>query len=142
MIRLNKLASELAMAAGVRGATDVTGYSLLGHGLEMAQASGIRLRFSLAKIPFTRGARKYAEQWTFPGGTSDNRLYYGSQVAFDPGIDEAWQMLLFDAQTSGGLLCAVSPDRLAGLLERAEEADQPLWVIGEVLTGAGIQVVE
>jgi selenide,water dikinase len=142
MTRLNKLASELALTAGVRGATDVTGYSLLGHGLEMAQASGVRLRFSLAKIPFTRGARKYAEKWTFPGGTSDNRLYYGSQVAFDPGIDEAWQMLLFDAQTSGGLLCAVPPDRLAGLLEQAVQADQPLWVVGEVLAGAGIQVVE
>ena len=142
MTRLNKLASELALTAGVRGATDVTGYSLLGHGLEMAQASGVRLRFSLAKIPFTRGARKYAEKWTFPGGTSDNRLYYGSQVAFDPGIDEAWQMLLFDAQTSGGLLCAVPPDRLTGLLEQAVQADQPLWVVGEVLAGAGIQVVE
>jgi selenide,water dikinase len=141
MKRLNKFASELAVAAGVRAATDVTGFSLLGHGLEMADASGVRLRFSLAKIPFTAGAHKYAGQWAFPGGASDNRLYYGPQVQFDPSITEMEQMLLFDAQTSGGLLCAVSPGSLAAMLTQAEQVGQPFWVVGEVLTGAGIQVV-
>ena len=141
MKRLNKTASELAVAAGLRGGTDVTGFSLLGHGMEMADASGVRLRFSFGKIPFTRGARGYAEEWIFPGGTSDNRLYYGQRVQFAPHIDEPSQMLLFDAQTSGGLLLAVPAASLDALLAQAEAAAQPLWVVGEVLEGSGIEVI-
>ena len=137
---LNKSAAELAQYAGVRGGTDVTGFSLLGHGLEMANASGVALRFSYAKIPFTRGAQHYSEEWVFPGGSSDNRLYYGEHVHFDPQIPEHSQMLLFDAQTSGGLLLAVPADRLPAMLERAAEISQPLWEIGEVVSGSGVEV--
>jgi selenide,water dikinase len=106
MRRLNKTASELALEFDLKGGTDITGFSLLGHGLEMADASKVGFRFFYDKMPFTRGAKKYAEQWIFPGGTMDNRLYYGEHVRFDRSIDEASQMLLFDAQTSGGLLLA------------------------------------
>jgi selenide,water dikinase len=91
-------------------------------------------------MPFTRGARRYADQWIFPGGSADNKLFYGDQVHFDPQIDEASQMLLFDAQTSGGLLLAVPPAKLASFISRAAEVEQPVWVVGEVLAGAGIQV--
>jgi selenide,water dikinase len=140
MKRLNRTASELALEAGVRSGTDITGFSLLGHGLELANASSVALRLSFAKIPFTRGAQHYAEEWTFPGGSSDNRLYYGAQVYFDPQIPEHAQMLLFDAQTSGGLLLAVPADRLPAMLDRAAQEGQPLWEIGEVIEGTGIQV--
>lgn len=141
MKRLNRTASELALEFGVRGGTDVTGYSLLGHGLEMANASQVGLRFSLGKIPFTRGAQRYAADWIFPGGSSDNRLYYGSQVRFAAGIDETSQMLLFDAQTSGGLLIAVPADQLEALLGRAAEVGQVFWEVGEVIEGTGIEVL-
>jgi selenide,water dikinase len=141
MKQLNKVAAALALEFGLHGGTDVTGFSLLGHGLEVAQASGVRLRFAYDKIPFTRGARRYAEEWTFPGGASDNRLYFGPHVRFAPGIDEASQMLLFDPQTSGGLLLAVPPSKLDGLLKRAAEVGQALWVIGEVVEGMGIEVL-
>lgn len=141
MKRLNQQAGELAVEFGLRGGTDVTGFSLLGHGLEMANASGVGLRFFFERIPFTRGARRYASEWIFPGGSADNKLFYGSQVRFAPGIDDASQMLLFDAQTSGGLLLAVPPQRLEGLLERAAQVGQPLWVVGEVISGAGIEVL-
>jgi selenide,water dikinase len=140
MSRLNDRASRLALQAGVRAATDVTGYGLLGHGLELAQASGVRLHFYFEKIPFVRGAHRYAQEWIFPGGSSDNRLYYGANVHFAPQIDEPSQMLLFDAQTSGGLLLAVPPDRLDPLLKRAAQVGQPLWVVGECLPGTGIEV--
>jgi selenide,water dikinase len=140
MKRLNKQASELAVEFGVRSGTDITGYSLLGHAWEMAQASGVGLRFEMEKIPFTRGARSYAQQWIFPGGSSDNRLYYEAHVRFGSHIPETDQMLLFDAQTSGGLLLAVPGDRLDGLLRRSEQLGQPLWVIGEVVAGSEIQV--
>jgi len=141
MKRLNRSAGELAVEIGVRGGTDVTGFSLLGHGWEMAEASGVGLRFYFGKVPFTRGARRYASEWIFPGGSSDNRLYYGEHVQFAPGIDEPSQMLLFDAQTSGGLLLSVPPEKLDGLLRRAAQVGQMLWEVGEVIEGTKIEVV-
>lgn len=142
MKRLNKTAAELAVEFGLRGGTDVTGFSLLGHACEIADASGVRLRFFFDQIPFIRGARGYAEQWIFPGGSVDNRLYYGSQVDFAPQISEACQMLLFDAQTSGGLLLCVPDEKLSSLLQRAAQVGQPLWEVGEVIQGQGIEVLE
>jgi len=141
MKKLNKVASELALEFNLQGGTDVTGFSLLGHSCEMAEASNVRLRFSFSKIPFISGARRYAEESIFPGGTFDNRLYFGSNVHFDPSLDEASQMLLFDSQTSGGLLLSVSPGKLDALLSRAKQLEQPVWVIGEVIQGKGIEVI-
>lgn len=140
MSRLNKTASELALDFGVHGATDITGFSLLGHAHEMAATSGVALRFNFSQIPFISCARKYAESWTFPGGSSNNRLYFEKHVTFDKSIDEENRMLLFDAQTSGGLLLAVPSERLDALLSRAKELDQPLWHVGEVTLGSGITV--
>jgi selenide,water dikinase len=142
MKRLNKTAAELAVEFGLHGGTDITGFSLLGHASEIANASGVRLRFFYDHIPLTRGAQSYAQQWIFPGGSMDNRLYYGSQVHFAAEIDEASQMLLFDAQTSGGLLLSVPAEKLTALLRRAAVLSQPLWVIGEVIEGQGIEVVQ
>jgi selenide,water dikinase len=147
MKRLNKEASELAVELGLRGGTDITGFSLLGHGLELADASSshlsrpVGLRFFFEKIPFTRGARRYADEFIFPGGSSDNRLYYGSRVSFAQHIDEPSQMLLFDAQTSGGLLLAVPADKVDVLQARAAQVGQLLWVVGEVTDRDGIEVL-
>ena len=140
MKRLNKDAAELAVELGVSGGTDVTGFSLLGHGWEMAEASGVGMRFIYDKIPFIRGAQHNAERFIFPGGSSDNRLYYGQHVNFSPEISESSQMLLFDAQTSGGLLLAVPSEILPDMQVRAEEVGQALWVIGEVIEGEAIEV--
>jgi len=140
MKKLNRTAAELALEFDLHGGTDVTGFSLLGHAYEMAQTSGVGIRFHYAKIPFLSGARKYAEEHIFPGGAYDNRLYFGSFVHFNPELDEASQMLLFDPQTSGGLLLTVPPDRLDALLARAARLEQPLWVIGEVVQADGIEV--
>jgi len=140
MTRLNRTAARLAVEFGLSAATDVTGFSLLGHGLEMAQASGVALQFDYAQIPFVSGAHKYAKMWTFPGGASDNRVYFNANVTFAPTIDEVSQMLLFDPQTSGGLLLGVPQEKLVAFLARAEELNQPVWVIGEVHQGSGILV--
>ena len=140
MSSLNKTASELALEFGVRGATDITGFSLLGHAYEMAETSGVGLCFNLSEIPMISCARKYAESWTFPGGSADNKLYFEKHVTFDEGIDEENKMLLFDAQTSGGLLLSVPSEKLDALLTHAKELDQPLWHIGEVVAGDGIRV--
>jgi selenide,water dikinase len=141
MKRLNRQAAELATDFDLRGGTDVTGFSLLGHASEVAQASRVRLRLEFDRIPFVRGARHYAQLFIFPGGASDNRLFFGKQVQFPAGMDEPSQMLLFDPQTSGGLLLCVPPGKLEALLERAAQAGQLLWPIGRVLEGAGIEVV-
>ena len=141
MKRLNRAAGELALEFGLRGATDITGYSLLGHGFEMAQASGVGLRFSFKRIPFTRGARRYAQAFIFPGGASENRQYFGPHARFSAEIDESEQMLLFDPQTSGGLLLAVPPVKLEPLFQRAAQFGQLLWEVGEVVAEEGIEVV-
>jgi selenide,water dikinase len=141
MRRLNKLPAELARELGLRSATDVTGFGLLGHAWEMAQASGVGFIFEFERIPFTRGARRYALEWTFPGGSSDNQLFFGPHVRFDAALDKAFQMLLFDAQTSGGLLLSVPSGQLDDLLERAARVGLPLWEIGEVVSGSEIVVI-
>jgi len=140
MKRLNRSASELALEFGVSGGTDITGFSLLGHGYEMAQASGVGLQFSFESIPILSGAQRYAQEWIFPGGSTDNRAYFGPHVKFEPQIDEPSQMLLFDAQTSGGLLLAAAPENVAPLLARAEQVGQAFWEIGQVVTGDSIEV--
>jgi selenide, water dikinase len=141
MKRLNREAARLALAFNLRGATDITGYALLGHAAEMAALSRVQLRFAYSQIPFIRCADKYARQWAFPGGASDNSLFFSQQVRFAPDISEAERMLLFDPQTSGGLLLAVPGDVFDAFMARAAEIDQPAWVVGEVLEGAGIEVV-
>jgi selenide, water dikinase len=140
MSRLNKEASRLATEFDLRSGTDVTGFSLLGHGMEMADASGVKFIFKFSQIPFISCARKYAGMWTFPGGTSDNRAYFGPRVAFDTGINEMEQMLLFDAQTSGGLLLAIPQEKTDNFMARASEIQQPAWVIGKVISGSGLSV--
>jgi selenide,water dikinase len=141
MKRLNRDAARLGLDFSVRGATDVTGFSLLGHAWEMAAASGVGLRFDWENVPFTSGAFKYASDFIFPGGASDNRLYFEPHITFTRDLSESARLLLFDPQTSGGLLMAVPPGNLGAMLTRADEIDQPLWVVGEVVEGDHIEIV-
>ena len=138
MKRLNREAAKLAVEFELRGGTDITGFGLLGHAWEIAQASGVGLHFAFEKIPFVHGAKDYAAEWIFPGGAADNRLFYGPHVRFSHAVDEPSLMLLYDPQTSGGLLLCVPAEKLEALLVRAEEIGQPLWVVGEVVEGDGI----
>ena len=141
MKKLNREAGALAGEFGLHGATDVTGFSLLGHGCEMAAASAVGFRLEMEKIPFVSCAHKYAGLWMFPGGAADNSLFFGPRVRFKAGIPEESQMLLFDPQTSGGLLLAVPEPKLKAFLKRAREMDQPAWEIGVAVEGEGIDVV-
>ena len=141
MKRLNRTAGRLANEFGLRGGTDITGFSLLGHGLEMADASHISLKLSFEKIPFTAGARRYAEMGCFAGGAFDNKLHFEAKVTFADSIDEEDQMLLFDPQTSGGLLLGVPQEKIDGFVTRAHELNQQVWVIGEAAEGTGIEVI-
>lgn len=140
MERLNRDAARLAVEFGLRAATDITGFSVLGHGWEMVQAAGVGLQIDFEQVPFVSGAKKYAQDWTFPGGAFDNRVYFGPHVNFDPGIPEEFQMLLFDPQTSGGLLIGVSEETIGGFMSKALAEGIPVWEIGEVVPGDRISV--
>lgn len=139
---LSDRVSALAVGARVRAATDITGFGLLGHAHELATISGVRLRFYLRSIPFMAGADQYARAGAWPGGSADNMRFFGHGVEFSTEIDEIPQMLLFDAQTSGGLLLSASKAALEGLLAEAQAQDLPIWPIGQVMEGEGIQVLD
>ncbi len=140
MARLNQGAARLIQEIGVNACTDITGFALLGHGMEMAEKSGVRLRFRLSDLPFLPGAHEYAEQWLFPGGACRNEDAYSAQVAFAPDIPDETRRLLFTPETSGGLLIAVPPQRLEALQAAFAGAKDPCWIVGEVLEGSGIDV--
>ena len=140
MKKLNKAAGALAVEFRLRGGTDITGFSLLGHASEMAAASRVGIRFFVDKLPFVACAHKYAGMGTFAGGLFDNYKHFGPLVRFAPDISEETRMLLFDPQTSGGLLLAVPRRKLADFLKRAGEINQPAWVVGQAFEGEGIEV--
>ncbi len=139
MSRLNKAAGQLAVEFGTRGGTDITGFGFLGHAFEMAEASGVSLQIDFSALPFLSGALKYAEQGIFPGGAFDNKSHFEGGVDFGD-LDEPSQMLLFDPQTSGGMLFGVDREKLSALEARAQELNQPIWVVGEARQGKGIEV--
>jgi selenide,water dikinase len=142
MSRLNRDAAEMAVASGITAGTDITGFGFLGHALELAQASEVGLKLWLSSVPFFQGALGYAKQGHFPGGSNDNKLFFGGRVQFETGIDEYRQMLLFDAQTSGGLLLAIRPEMVDRFLTAAKEKNQPAWLVGEVIAGEAIEVTQ
>jgi selenide,water dikinase len=142
MKQLNQNASQLAVEFDLRGGTDITGFGFLGHAMEMAEASNAALNFEFANIPFIAGARKYAEMGCFPGGAFDNKMHFESRVEFAEEIDEQNQMLLFDPQTSGGLLLGVPAEKLESFTKRAIELSQTIWVVGRVTSGSGIHVAQ
>ena len=131
MKRLNRNAAQAAQrAGGVKAVTDITGFGLLGHGIEMAKASGYKLVFEYSQIPFI-----------FPGGSINNKLYFEPDVSFAPSVADDQRMILWDAQTSGGLLLAIPADRLDEFRTFCAELEQPAWVIGQVVEGQGIEVL-
>jgi selenide,water dikinase len=144
MATLNRAASDAMLEVGVRAATDVTGFGLLGHLAEMTTGSGVAARVSASTVPVIEGARELAHADVVPGGTRRNHAGVAGVVRWPATMAEAEQLLLSDAQTSGGLLLAVAPERAealraalgrVGTLAAAE--------IGEIFSGDGwIEVVE
>lgn len=144
MKRLNRAAAQAGqLVGGLKAVTDITGFGLLGHAMEMTRASGYKFVFEINQIPLLDGAATYAADFIFPGGMSNNKTYFEQDVTFTPGISEDRQWLLWDPQTSGGLLMAVPPERLDDFLSacQADGRNQAAWVIGEVITGTGIEVL-
>jgi selenide,water dikinase len=146
MLRLNRAAAEVAQEAGARGATDVTGFGLLGHAAEMAQASGTGLAFRARDLPLLPGALALAERGQWSGGMKRNRLHLEAllgargHLALDPALGEAMTGLLFESETSGGLLFGVDADRVADVHAGFARRDEPCWDVGEVVAEPGIAI--
>jgi cysteine desulfurase NifS/selenium donor protein len=121
MAALNRAASELMQEVGAHACTDVTGFGLLGHLLEMLSASGVSADVNSGDVPFLDGVFELAASGVVPGGTKDNTDHVSPQVEYAEGVSGTVRLLLNDAQTSGGLLIAVAgdqADRLLSALER------------------------
>lgn len=136
MLTLNRAGGEAAARFGVTGGTDVTGFGLLGHSWEMARASRVRLRLESARVPAIAGALDYAAMGLVPAGTWDNQNFCDKILTIAPGVGPEVISLLADAQTSGGLLLAVPPDRAEDLVAELRAKDAPrAAVIGQVTEG-------
>lgn len=131
MSMLNKYAAETARRFDtIHACTDITGFSLLGHGSEMQDGSGCSLHFDTHKVPVIDGALEYAEMGFVPNLAYMNRGYLEGKIKFTDGISEAMQDIMYDPQTSGGLLFAVSENDSGRLLEELRENYSDASVIG------------
>ncbi len=143
MLTLNRRPSQIFVSLGVRACTDVTGYGLLGHALEMADASGVSIEIDVEKVPLLQGAYEYAQRGILPGGAWRNRDHLlppdgEPRVYYPPGIPEPILHLLYDPETSGGLLAAVPLSRIEALEDQFEASNLPLWIVGRVREGRDI----
>jgi selenide,water dikinase len=140
MLTPGKYAAEAMREFDVKGATDVTGFALLGHLWEMARASKVSIELDSKAVPLLDGALELAGKGLLTGGDKTNRQYVGEDVQIDEGIDPNLVKLLFDPQTAGGMLIAISADRAEPLLARLRENYRRVTVIGRV-TEAGARSI-
>jgi selenide,water dikinase len=134
MVRLNARAMQAMTPTTVHACTDITGFGLLGHASEMANGAGLSFRLSYSQIPVLPGAKDYAAMGMVPAGGYCNRDYFGKAISFASQIPEMEQILLFDPQTSGGLLIALAAADAEKLLRNLKDLGiQESAIIGEVL---------
>lgn len=135
MTSLNKTAKEVFAAYPIHCCTDVTGFSLAGHGLEIAKASGVTLEFWTDRLPLLPDVLEYASMGLVPEGTYRNKKYQKPDAAIEEAVSEAMEDVIFDPQTSGGLLVCVEEKYAQEILDRLSEAGlkTPAAVVGKVL---------
>ncbi len=142
MSQLNRAAAETlsSLVGGVHAVTDITGFGLVGHAWEMAVASRVGLRIRTSDLQLLDGALECAAGGFLAGGLKKNRDYIGNCAAFAPGVSNEWQLLLFDPQTSGGLLAVIAPDRTADAVQALHAAGCFCAQIGEVVEKGSPQI--
>jgi selenide, water dikinase len=138
MRQLNRAAADVLVAHGVAGATDVTGFGLLGHGLEMARASATRFVFEASSLPALSGALALAASGIETGGAAHHRRFVASALSIADGVPGDLATLAHDPQTSGGLLAAIPGEGLAAVEAALADAGVEHWRIGRVEEGAGV----
>ena len=137
MSRLSQGAAELAQTHQVSAMTDITGFGLIGHGLEMARLGGVDFELEYGRIQWLPGAEDFARQGVFPGGMDRNLEYFSQWVDHSSPLPEFMRGLLYDPQTSGGLLMAVASERASDLLSALKSAGEAAYILGRVVAGSG-----
>ncbi len=133
MMTLNKYGKKaIDEAGGVNSVTDITGFGLLGHALEMAMGSNVTIKINSKDVPIIKGAVEYANLGLIPAGAYSNRNYIGDRVYFKDDIPKYLEDILYDPQTSGGLLISISKDKVDSLLTALENSPTEYGIIGEV----------
>lgn len=142
MCRLNSGAARLFQQFTVHACTDVTGYGLLGHAMEMARHGNVRFEINARAVPLLSGALDYARDDVVPGGLDRNREHLESEglLTLVATLPAPLAALHFDPQTSGGLLAAVPPQEQTHLESAFSAKSEPFWIIGRVSEGMGIAV--
>jgi selenide,water dikinase len=137
MLRLNRVAAEVAREVGVKGATDITGFGFLGHGAEMVEASGAGFVVGASRLPLLPGALALAEKGHFSGGMRRNRRHLdatlGARLQIHPDVPPAMASLVAESETSGGLLFSVGAALAGGVADAFRRRGEECWEIGEVL---------
>lgn len=145
MLRLNRVAAQVVSACGGRGATDITGFGLLGHAGEMVEAANAGLEIAASRLPLLPGALDLAAAGEFSGGMKRNRRHveaqFGARLVIDPGIPPPLVGMLFEAETSGGLLFSIRPDQGDRVLAEFRERGETCAEVGRVLAEPLIRVV-
>jgi selenide,water dikinase len=134
MVRLNRAAARIARTLppdAVHACTDITGFGLVGHACEVAEASGATLTFHAPGLPILPGAEALAAT-SLPGGGRTNQEHFGARVRIDPAVPDTTRLVAFDPQTSGGLLLAIDPAAADDFQRRAEGDGIPVWIVGRV----------
>lgn len=143
MCALNAEASAIAGEHEVLACTDITGFGLLGHALEMASASGVSMEINVSAVPKLEGVLEYAHMGLLPGAAYANRKYIGENVVFADDVTLAEQDLLFDPQTSGGLLISCPRAKAQAVLAQLRRClPTSCAVVGEVMAKAGGAVIQ
>ncbi len=132
MTTLNRAAAEVFTQHEVHALTDITGFGLLGHLRNITAASAVEAELSLQAVPVIPAARQYVDAGIAPGGTRANRKFLADWVSYDEALSEADQLLLCDAQTSGGLLAAVPQESAPAVLAALQQAGVPGQLIGRI----------
>jgi selenide, water dikinase len=140
MRTLNRGAADVLVAKGICAATDVTGFGLLGHGLEMARAGGVRFCFEARALPSLPGALDLASAGVETDGAAHNRRFVQDSLEVADGVADELVTLAHDPQTSGGLLAALPADRMANVLDGLDRAGVGAWRVGRVESGAGVSL--
>ena len=141
MAQLNRRHSQIIREVGAHALTDVTGFGLLGHAFELAEASGVAIRIETGRVPILEGALEYAAQGAISGGESRNRHAWQERISLQDDVSDELASVLFDPQTSGGLLVAASPEQGRELEQQLSQSHLSLWRIGDVVEGQGITLV-
>ncbi|MBT3191751.1 MAG: selenide, water dikinase SelD [Verrucomicrobia bacterium] len=136
MATLNRTAAELMVSAGAHACTDVTGFGLLGHLGQMVAESGVTAEIFCEKLPMFDGVLEYATEGTYSGANERNAEYVEERLVFVDEVPEAMRAVLFDAQTSGGLLVAIPQEAAQAYVDQLHEAEVPAATIIGCITGA------